>query len=854
MKKKFIFTRKYCYLFLIFLFYVSGNVSSQQVYFVDGYHGGVFGHYPMWKTQFMTDKLSEYPEWKLGMEIEAETWDSVRVNTPEAYQNFRKIVYDSRLDFTNPTLAQPYCYNISGESIIRQFHYGIKKNHEHFPGLTFTTYAVEEPCFTSSLPQILKSFGFKYAVLKCPNTCWGGYMKAYGEELVNWIGPDGTSILTVPRYECEDLEPNSVWQTTAWGNSEEYLQACINAGIRHPVGMTYQDAGWKNGPWLGYGEEVKNNSQYVTWTEYIENISIGKTDDNYFLSQDDVLVALMWGSQALQRIGQQVRISENKIIQAEKIATMANLEKNFRASEEDIENAWRSLLMAQHHDSWIVPYNRFDRINNRTWAQEIELWTKNTDQISDEIIRQADLILANGNPKSEALGFVKIYNTLPEIRKEVISITLPENSSSKRISVFNINNKAIKSIRQSDNTILCEVEVPAFGYTTLRLEENKSEIKPIKNIRIEPNGDHILENNMYKIVFDASKGGRIKSLIAKKLNNKEFVDSNNTFGFNEIRGYFYDQELFFSNTENKAEINILENNELTQKIEIKTNIDGHPVIQTIALAKDQERIDFSLYIDWKKNVGIGEFRQEDSWKANHRACYDDRYKLHILFPAALNSQRIYKNAPFDVCKSHLDNTFFKTWDSIKHNVILNWVDMLQEDEKYGLALLSDHTTSYLHGEDYPLGLTAQYSGKGLWNVDYKITRPLDIRYALIPHENKWDESNLWTASNSWNEPLIATFHPATNMVEKSFIRLNKKGYELSAITNDDDGNLFIRIFNAENDNKPVELAFDFPVKSVSEIELNGEEKQKMSFEKRKNFSVINTALPQFGIKTFKITR
>ena len=115
------------------------------------------------------------------------------------------------MDFTNPTYAQPYCYNIVGESLIRQFHYGIK-NREHFPNFTFTTYAVEEPCFTSALPQVLQSFGFKYAVLKCPNTCWGGYMKAYGGELVNWIGLDGTSILTVPRYACEELEPNSVWQ------------------------------------------------------------------------------------------------------------------------------------------------------------------------------------------------------------------------------------------------------------------------------------------------------------------------------------------------------------------------------------------------------------------------------------------------------------------------------------------------------------------------------------------------------------------------------------------------------------------------------------------------------------------
>lgn len=221
-----------CGIAMLALLVVPCASQAQRAYFVDGYHGGIYGHYPVeWKTQFMVDKLAEHPEWRICLEIEPETWDTVKLRTPAAYDNFRKIATDKRVEFTNPAYAQPYCYNISGESIIRQFQYGIRSIRRHFPGVDFTTYSVEEPCFTSSLPQILSQFGFKYAVLKCPNTCWGGYTAPYGGELVNWIGPDGTSILTVPRYACEELEENSVWQTTAWGNSSEYLDACFAAGI-----------------------------------------------------------------------------------------------------------------------------------------------------------------------------------------------------------------------------------------------------------------------------------------------------------------------------------------------------------------------------------------------------------------------------------------------------------------------------------------------------------------------------------------------------------------------------------------------------------------------------------------------
>ena len=156
--------------------------SQQRVYFVDGYHGGIYGHYPVaWKTRFITDQLAAHPEWRIGLEIEPETWDTVEVRTPADYARFKAIAADRRVEFTNPSYAQPYCYNISGESIIRQFGYGMRKIRSHFPDVEFVTYSVEEPCFTSCLPQILKLYGFKYASLKCPNTCWGALRRRTGQ-------------------------------------------------------------------------------------------------------------------------------------------------------------------------------------------------------------------------------------------------------------------------------------------------------------------------------------------------------------------------------------------------------------------------------------------------------------------------------------------------------------------------------------------------------------------------------------------------------------------------------------------------------------------------------------------------
>ena len=823
---------------------------AQNVSFVDGYHGGIYGHYPLeWETRFITDNYYNHPEWKISLEIEPETWDSVKLRTSDDYNRFKKIVTSERVEFTNPTYAQPYCYNISGESIIRQFEYGIKKINSHFPDVRFITYSVEEPCFTSCLPQILKSFGFKFAVLKCPNTCWGGYTRAYGKDLINWIGPDGTSILSVPRYECEHFVPNSTWQTKAWNNSSSYIKDCSDSGILNPVGMCFQDAGWKNGPWLGFGLNIRNNSTYVTWKEYFEKISTGKTDDDWHFTQEDVQVNLMWGSQVLQKIGQRVRKSENKIVTAEKTGTLAYLENKYTYRKDRIDEAWRTLMLAQHHDSWIVPYNRLK--NGLTWADEIELWTGNTNKIADNVVSEAIKSFEIDKKSKREDWFVKIFNTLGFPRNEIVSFQLPALFYDTTFIIKDVCNKEIPYSIVKGNFVCFQADVPSFGYATYKICRGKPISKTKTRTFSQNKNECVLENELYKIVFDLQKGGTIRSLIVKNNNNKEYAKKDCKFLLGEIRGFFYDEKQFHSSIENKARITLMKDNLLETVVLIAGEIATHPFRQTITIGKGQERIDFDLQINWKNNVGIGEYKQQNAWQDNRRAFCDDRFKLNVLFPVDFNSTKLYKNAPFDVCESRLDNTFFNTWDSIKNNVILNWIDLTDTVNGNSLALFTDHTTSYSYGEDFTLGLTLQYSGKGLWGRDYTITEPLRVKYALLPHKNKWDESSVSEKSAAWNEPLITYLSSQLNFNTKSFIDLQNSGYELSSVQTMNDG-ILVRIFNAKGDEGLQKIKLGFPYRSIQEIELNGEIKQTDLSIKANSNNELLISVPKFGLRTFHI--
>lgn len=777
-------------------------LGQQPNYFVDGFHGGLYGHYPLdTYTQFMVDQLEQHPDWYIGLEIEPETWDTVAIRTPEAYQRFKQKITGPQVEITNPTYAQPYLYNISGESIIRQFQYGMKKLRSHFPDITFQTYSSEEPCFTSQLPQLLKLFGFKYLSLKCPDTCWGGYTEAYGGQLVNLVGPDGSTIIAVPRYACEKLQEGSVWQTIAWTNSEEFLDACQKAGIQHPVGMCYQDAGWTYGPWL---RDRKGNTQYVRWTDYIEQYTQQQKAEEWRWSQEDLHPALMWGTQVMQRIGRQVRQAENQLVQAEKLSVLTG----YCANQAQVDEAWRTLMLAQHHDSWIVPYNGLRSYG--TWADAIRCWTDNSKATAHKIISEA---IAT-NEKDGA--YVTVYNTTVHPRKEVVSTI--------------------------DGRLL-QVDVPAFGYTSCKVDTaSKPQACPDK---WAGKTLVVLENDQYRLTFDLKRGGIISSWIDKQQGSRELVDPTSEQRFGELKGYFSERGGMRSSTENEATATCLADHPLQQQIRIDGIVAGVPFSHTITLTQGQRRVDCKLTVHWNEDTPVG-----DPYKHRDNACrtsfYDTRYMLRLFFPVNLEQPKLSKDAPFDVCESRLSDTFFNRWDSIKHNIALSWVDLSEGTKGNGFAMLTDHTTSYSYGPNEPLALTVQYSGAGLWWRRYPIDGPTELNYALAPHQGQWDNAHLQHLVEDWQQPLIVSASHAHSLPTRSMLSAT---CQLSAAISQSDGSILLRLFNADGRTGHEQLKLHFPVADIVEVDLNG---NMLCRHKPDAQGCVKLKMPRFAIKTLKV--
>ncbi|WP_345106394.1 glycoside hydrolase family 38 C-terminal domain-containing protein [Mucilaginibacter panaciglaebae] len=851
----------------VFALLLSAPVSAQQkAYFIDGYHGGVWGHYPDWNTRFMADQLTGHPDWKINLEIEPETWAVARQKDEKAYNDFRAIFADQsvagrRIEYVNPAYGQSYMYNISGESIIRQLAYGMETIKAHFPTAVFTTYSSEEPCFTSALPQILKSFGYKYASLKNPNTCWGGYIRAHGGELLNWVGPDGSALVTVPRYDMEALKPGSTWETIGHNNDKRFINAAFNKGIKHPVAFTLQDAGWKGGPLMGDGKGGYQPTEYKTWTDYIENAAIKNPAENWKFSQEDVLTSLVWGSQILQRIAQEVRVSENKLIKAEKIAAMAAIYKGETWPKAALDQGWTRLLLSQHHDCWIVPYNMGQ---GNTWADKVVNWTgianRNADSIMSFSVHKQVMDLAGGI-------YAVVFNTLGIKRNEIVNVVI-QLGMGRELQVLDDNDKPLLSQVLADGTSLLfkATDIPPMGFTTYRIKKQQPPVMTGAKVSTQSDGKYKIETDLYTAVIDPAKGGTIQSLIAKQLNNKEFVDNTNPRKFNELRGDFFKDGGFHSSADQPAAVAVIEKGPVQVTLQVKGAIGNNPFTQLLTFTQGQKRIDIHLKIDWRGNPGIGNpYGQTGRYEATslQKSFYDDRDKLLALFPLNLKGQKVYKNAPFDVTESKLDNTFFNRWDSIKNNVVLNWVDVTDAGNTYGMAMLTDHTTNYAHGEDFPLGLDIAYSGIGLWGRNYTLKYPTEMNYALVPHAGKWDRAGIWTESDKFNEPLetgailTTTTYPGTgtapNKITHSMVGVSDTGLEVSSVTMQGK-DLLVRVFNAEGNDQPKKIKIDFVADKAEIVSLNGNAKQRLTFGKgASSASSVNIAMPRFGIRTIRFT-
>jgi alpha-mannosidase len=864
------------------------------LYYMDGYHGGVRGHMPEGCWRDILSAMREFPDWKISLDVEASSWEVLRRQDPQAYEELAAYLKDrsshARVEMVAGTFAQPYGWAISGESNIRQLQRGLQVIQQQFPGIKVLTYAVQEPCWASCLPQILRSLKFEGAALKDASTAWAGYAAGLDADVFHWIGPDGTPITTVPRYAVEKLQ--KVYETESVDATVQFSEKCVEHGILHPTGMCFQDLGWPAKPRV-QGSYIR----FATWHEYIQEIASPPTKSWRF-GIEDILVTLPWGDPTLLKVAQQVRSAENRLVTAEKIAAIAFVKERSTWPAEQLREAWDYVLLSQAHDAWITATTRKGR---QAWAFQVASHTLDAQDAADQVIGTAASAISKGSPASPQvpLGtqWVRIINSLGFERRDLAQVDIATDPGTVNIEVrdsaghavtsqFVVTRKylpldSLKGLSQTRDIypmseagnpataginnaiVLFRAQVPSIGYATYEVVPSYVEAKTTPQGKVfaltQSDGTVVLESDLYQLTLDPKKGGAITKLIVKEL-EKDFAPSNSDRMLNEFRGYFIAQSAWHSSSENAARITIAENGPLRVALVIDGQVGDVPYQSRVSLVEGQRRIDFHVRFIFEQDTWIGDpwdIKPEDRRSEQRRSQNDGRWKLQAFFPVSFQQGELYKNAAFDVCRSRNKNTFFQRWDDIKHNIIVNWVDIVDLDEKYGLALLSDHTTAYTNGENYPLALVLAWAWEGgFWWGKHPLRGPLEMSYAIVPHQGAWDAARISEECGRYSEQLVSQLvegTPAGIDSSYSLLQLDSRGIQVSTLLVEGDA-ILVRLFNADSNESAHVVSFPNRPKQIEIVELDGRISQILTIHSAGELGhQVRLDIPKFGLRVLKCT-
>ena len=317
-------------------------------------HGGFI----LWGDQF-EDKidsaiewLAKYPKFKIGLDNESFAYDEYARRNPSIIKKINKALaeYKGRFGIGSCTYGQPLSVFINEESNARQIIYAIRANLEHF-GRTPEIYAISEHALHNQIPQLIKQAGYKGAIMRTHFMMYG-YNPTYDAPFGLWIGEDGSAAPTVPTYDNEGaafgITTFDNWVLTRWPDSTAQSPEQFGEMFRHIeplLASRYDDIVLRQ---EGLPKYVEGIDEYQ-WVLLEDLLSLyGEPREEFKPSSNDFRVRMPWGYCG-NEIFNACAAAESAVMLAERANAAAFL-MGAPSAQKTLEEAWKNLLVAQHHD------------------------------------------------------------------------------------------------------------------------------------------------------------------------------------------------------------------------------------------------------------------------------------------------------------------------------------------------------------------------------------------------------------------------------------------------------------------------------------------------------------------------
>ncbi len=281
-------------------------------------------------------------------------FEKLAVEDPEAFAALRSAVAEGRIEIVGGSYGQPYGLFHGGEANVRQRVYGVRTALRLF-GTRPRTFWEEEFDFFPQLPQLLAGAGYAYASLFFQWTWHTPELPLEEAPAVWWIGQDGSRLLTAPRG------PLNLHQ---WPEDvEDVLSGPLPAQLAMPIVLQWLEL-MPSPDWMCRSELLLPQLErlaarddlelrFGTLSQHLEDARHHAVERRYTL--DDVYhgVSLGKNGDGFRRLS---RRAEHTLLDAESLSVLAGrFGRPYPGWDVyptwELEEAWRELLAAQHHDN-----------------------------------------------------------------------------------------------------------------------------------------------------------------------------------------------------------------------------------------------------------------------------------------------------------------------------------------------------------------------------------------------------------------------------------------------------------------------------------------------------------------------
>lgn len=583
--------------------------------------------------------MEEYPEYKfIQSSVLHIEW--MRKYYPDIFKEMKKRISEGRYEPNGAVWVECDCNLPSGEMMARQFIHGQLYTRKHFNYTADCFWLPDTFGYNAAIPQIMLQSEVKYF---CTTKISWNDLNTFPYDTFIWEGQDGSRVLT--HYNLTHCFPDV--ETTVRAVKEiKDKQVCE----KKLLAFGYGDGG--GGPTWGMLEDSRRvrklagipGQYYTTVSEFMS--SIEKESVGLPVYSGELYLELHRGTLTqMHDIKRNNRKAEYAIRNMEYFNVISGGSKNVRSAE-----ILKALLQNQFHD--ILPGTCITPVNENT--------KKETAKIILDAESETEKYLNELTDGSE--NCITVFNTLPFARNDNVKIEnlkgVPEGYTCQQYADICGRNIAI----------IGGVEIPAFGYTEIKLSDQKNEaVSPFIYT------GNTLETPFLNVEFDDN--GFIVSLVLRGCNrevrNKK-GNPLNTFYIGEDVPRIYDnwdidsdQYLKMQPCGELIERNVVSDGAAEFVIRSKYRIsDKTELIQDMIFSAYSARIDFHTVVDWN----------------------DVHRLLKVGFDCDINSSFIKNEIQF----GNIDRptTRNNCYEAAKYEVCNHkWSDM--SESRFGVALLND---------------------------------------------------------------------------------------------------------------------------------------------------------------------